>query len=154
MSNLAERLSRSEYGKELKRIKKENKDLGDYGKEKKKKDIQPFKTRRLAEKDAIKDSGRLAMSRRTFSGTKYPEGAYTSKDSKKLDAFGDPIKVKGTTTKATAPQPPMEMKDFGKDPDDKPGDMKYGGGVPGMKGGGKPRGCGIAVRGIKPTKMR
>ena len=54
---------------------------------------------------------------------------------------------------AGSEQAPMVEKDFGEDPDKKAANMKYGGGVPGMKNGGKPRGCGIAVRGVKPTKM-
>jgi len=125
--------------------------MGDDGKQKYKEKRKKAKVKQDAELKNIKSSGIRAMSARTFGDSARPPGAYTSQTIGTPPPSATTRKVAGMTVGSE--QAPMVEKDFGEDPDKRPANMKYGGGVPGMKNGGKPRGCGIAVRGVKPTKM-
>ena len=137
MSHLAKKINLQELSEGIVDDKNKYSHLGNFGKQKIKENRKERDKKYNAMKKLIKDTGVNAMAAKSF-GTNYPEGAYS--------------KAGRTSYRPPGMGP---IKDFTSPPKEDASliERKYGGGIQKMRHGGKPRGCGVAQKGVRPTKM-
>ena len=152
LSDLAKSLSKKSLKDRRKKAFEEQENMGKEGKKKVRKKARELRKKYNAEQRDIKEGGSRAMARRTFGDTVYPEGAYTSRTINTAST-GSPPGTSPATRKiagmVSGEQTPV--RDFkGWPSDSNSTDMV----IEGMKKGGKVRGVGKAIKGVRPVKMR
>ena len=152
MSDLAKKINLQELKEGVADDKNRFSHLGKFGKGKIRETRKERDKKYKAMKNLIKDSGVNAMAAKTF-GTNYPEGAY---DAEPVNVYENIAKnqdkrIRKKMGKTSYRPPGMgPIKDFTSPPKEEASiiERKYGGGF-----NNKPRGCGVARKGIRPTKM-
>jgi hypothetical protein len=152
LSDLAKSLSKKSFKGRRKKAFEEQEDMGKEGNKKAREKARKLREKYAAEQKAIKEGGSRAMAGRTFGDSVYPEGAYTSQTINTASSAPMPLgspatrKIAGMVSGEQTP-----VRDFkGWPSGSNSTDM-----VPeGMKKGGKVRGVGKAIKGVRPVKMR
>jgi hypothetical protein len=157
MSNLAKKINLRELSEGIVDDKNRFSHLGKFGKNKIKENRKERDKKYNAMKKLIKDTGVNAMAARSF-GTNYPEGAYDTEPVSVYENIekGQDKRIRKKPGRTSYRPPGMgPIKDFTSPPKEEASiiERKYGGGIQKMRHGGKPRGCGVAQKGVRPTKM-
>jgi hypothetical protein len=151
MSNLAKKLNVRELSEGIADDKNRFSHLGKVGKQKIKENRKERDKKYNSMKKLIKDTGVNAMAAKSF-GTNYPEGAYDAEPVSVYENIekGQDKRIRKKAGRTSYRPPGMgPIKDFTSPIIER----KYGGGIQKMRHGGKHRGCGVAQKGVRPTKM-